>query len=206
MYKQIVLPYSFDALEPYIDALTVEIHYTKHHAIYTKNLNEAAEKAGVAGTDIVVLLSSLNSVSDEDLRTAIRNNGGGYYNHNLYFSTIGPNAGGRPGGLLAGAINQSFGSFEAFSNKISTLAMGQFGSGWAWLSVKPCGSLVVSASANQDNPIMEGNGLIPILAIDVWEHAYYLKYKNLRADYVKAFFNIINWNMVEDNYRIAIGG
>ena len=204
MYKQIELPYSFDALEPYIDKITMETHYTKHHAAYTKNLNSITEKAGLINVDIVTLLSSLNGIPDEAVMVGIRNNGGGFYNHNLYFGAIGPNGGGEPGGMLAGAINQSFGSFGVFAEKISVLATGQFGSGWAWLSVKMDTSLALSASANQDNPLMENRGLIPILAIDVWEHAYYLKYRNLRADYVKAFFNVINWKAVEDNYKNAI--
>ena len=204
MFKQIVLPYSFDALEPYIDALTMEIHYTKHHAAYTKNLNDIAERAGVADVDIVELLSSLDNIPDDATRVDIRNNGGGFYNHNLYFAGLGPNGGGEPTGLLAGAINQSFGDFNTFKEKISALAVGQFGSGWAWLSVKPDNGLVVSASPNQDNPLMENAGLTPIFGIDVWEHAYYLQYKNLRADYVKALFNVIDWNVIGEKYRAAV--
>lgn len=185
MYKQYQLPYAYGALEPHIDALTMETHYSKHHAAYTKNLNDAAEKAGVAGRDITELLANLDSIADSGLRKAIRNNGGGYYNHNLYFSTISPDGGGEPEGALA---------------------LGQFGSGWAWLSAAAGGKLLLSASPNQDNPIIEGSGFVPILGIDVWEHAYYLKYKNLRADYVQAFYNVIDWKAVAANYEQVQNG
>ena len=185
MYKQYQLPYDYEALEPHIDALTMETHYSKHHAAYTKNLNDAAEKAGVAGRDITELLANLDSIADSGLRKAIRNNGGGYYNHNLYFSTISPDGGGEPEGALA---------------------LGQFGSGWAWLSAAAGGKLLLSASPNQDNPIIEGSSFMPILGIDVWEHAYYLKYKNLRADYVQAFYNVIDWKAVAANYEQVQNG
>lgn len=185
MYKQYQLPYAYEALEPHIDALTMETHYSKHHAAYTKNLNDAAEKAGVAGRDITELLANLDSITDSGLRKAIRNNGGGYYNHNLYFSTISPDGGGEPEGALA---------------------LGQFGSGWAWLSAAAGGKLLLSASPNQDNPIIEGSSFVPILGIDVWEHAYYLKYKNLRADYVQAFYNVIDWKAVAANYEQVQNG
>jgi Fe-Mn family superoxide dismutase len=146
----------------------------------------------------------LDRIEDETLRTGIRNNGGGFYNHNLYFMTIGgENKGGKPQGKLAEKIDAAFGSFDEFKEKISALAIGQFGSGWAWLSVTPSGELVLSATANQDNPISLGTGNTPIFTIDVWEHAYYLKYKNLRADYVKAFFDIVNWNEVGRLYEEA---
>ncbi len=204
MYNQIQLPYTFDALEPHIDALTMETHYTKHHAAYTKNLNDAAQKAGVADKEISILLSSLNSLPDEALRKAIRNNGGGFYNHNLYFGTMSPSGGGEPDGAFGSLLEKTFGSFSAFQDELSRLAVGQFGSGWGWLSAGRDGKLVLSSSANQDNPLMEGGGLTPILGIDVWEHAYYLKYKNLRADYVKAFFNVVDWKAVADNYERAI--
>ena len=206
MYSQIKLSYAFDALEPHIDALTMETHYTKHHAAYTKNLNDAAEKAGVADRDIVSLLSNLNSIADEGLRKAIRNNGGGFYNHNLYFGTMSPSGGGQPSGALAKAIDRDFGSFDAFREKLSALAAGQFGSGWGWLSADKSGKLVLSSSPNQDNPLMEGGGLTPILGIDVWEHAYYLHYKNLRADYIKAFFNVVDWAAVAANYDALLAG
>ena len=206
MYQQIQLPYAYDALEPHIDALTMETHYTKHHAAYTKNLNDAAEKAGVADRDIVSLLSNLNSIADEGLRKAIRNNGGGFYNHNLYFGTMSPAGGGQPSGALAKAIDRDFGDFTALKEKLSALAAGQFGSGWGWLSADKSGKLVLSSSQNQDNPLMEGGGLTPILGIDVWEHAYYLHYKNLRADYIKAFFNVVDWAAVAANYDALLAG
>jgi len=206
MFNQIQLSYAYDALEPHIDALTMETHYSKHHAAYTKNLNDAAEKAGVADKEITSLLSSLDSISDEALRKAIRNNGGGFYNHNLYFSTMSPDGGGEPDGFLKDALEKAFGSFPDFQNQLSGLAAGQFGSGWGWLSANRDGKLVLSASANQDNPLMEGKGFVPILGIDVWEHAYYLKYKNLRADYIKAFFNVIDWKAVASNYENIMKG
>ena len=204
MFEQIKLPYAYDALEPHIDALTMETHYSKHHAAYTKNLNDAAQKAGLEGKEITSILSSLESISDEALRKAIRNNGGGFYNHNLYFSTMSPDGGGEPSGILKAELDQTFGSFSAFQDQLSGLAAGQFGSGWGWLSVSKEGKLVLSSSANQDNPFMEGKGNIPILGIDVWEHAYYLKYKNLRADYIKAFFQVVDWKAVADNYEKAL--
>ena len=204
MFQQYELPYSYDALEPSIDALTVEIHHDRHHAAYTANLNALAEKAGVEEWPIERLLANLDKIDDPALRTGLRNNGGGFYNHNLYFSTIGPHAGGRPEGALLEQIEAAFGSFEAFREQIGALAIAQFGSGWAWLSVTPSGKLVLSASANQDNPISLGTGNIPIFTIDVWEHAYYLKYKNLRADYVKNFFNVVNWKAVSENYAKAL--
>jgi len=200
MYIQYQLPYSYEALEPHIDATTMETHYSKHHATYTKNLNEAAEKAAVADQEIVALLSSLEAISDEGLRKVIRNNGGGFYNHNIYFSTISPNGGGEPTGAFADVVTNAFGSFSAFQEELSKLAVGQFGSGWGWLSANADGKLLLSASPNQDNPLIEGKGYTPILGIDVWEHAYYLKYKNLRADYVKAFYNVIDWKVVAENY------
>lgn len=204
MFEQYKLPYSYDALEPHIDALTVETHHSKHHATYTANLNKFAEEAGVSGKEITELLGSLDEISDEKLRTAIKNNGGGFYNHNLYFMTLSPSGGGEPTGILAEKINQAFGSFDSFKEKISALALSQFGSGWAWLSVDKNGGLVLSQSLNQDNPISQKTGNTPIFTIDVWEHAYYLKYKNLRADYVKALFNIVDWNKVTELYNAAI--
>lgn len=206
MFNQIQLPYAYDALEPHIDALTMETHYSKHHAAYTNNLNDAALKAGVADKDISLLLSSLDQISDETLRKAIRNNGGGFYNHNLYFGTMSPNGGGEPEGDLKAALDQAFGSFSDFKDKLSGLAAGQFGSGWGWLSSDRDGKLILSSSPNQDNPLMEGNGHVPILGIDVWEHAYYLKYKNLRADYIKAFFEVVDWNAVAANYANVLKG
>ena len=200
MFEQYKLPFAADALEPVIDQVTVETHHGKHHATYTKNLNDAAEKAGVQDMDIEELLGSLDKIEDEALRKAIRNNGGGFYNHNLYFETICP-GGKAPSAAFAEKIAATFGSQEELEAKLSALAAGQFGSGWAWLSADKDGGLHVSASPNQDNPISEGKGWVPILAIDVWEHAYYLKYKNLRPDYIKALLTIIDWEAVEAKYQ-----
>ena len=200
MFKQITLPYAYDALEPVIDALTVETHYAKHHAAYTKNFNDFAHKAGVADKTIEEVLTSLGSFEDPALRNALRNNGGGFYNHNLYFSTLSPNAAHAPEGPLLDKINETFGSLDSVIKNISAAAAGQFGSGWSWLSANESGELMVSASPNQDNPIIEGTGFVPLLAVDVWEHAYYLKYRNLRPDYIKALFEIIDWKKVEELY------
>ncbi|MBR6229419.1 MAG: superoxide dismutase [Eubacterium sp.] len=200
MFEQVKLNYASDGLEPQIDKLTIETHYGKHHALYTKNLNDAAEKAGVADKDIEELLATLDSVSDEGLKKALRNNGGGYYNHNLYFSTLSSEGNDTPVGELKAKIDEKFGSFDALKDELTKLALGQFGSGWAWLSADKNGDLMVSASPNQDNPISEGTGFIPILAIDVWEHAYYLNYKNLRADYVAKLFEIMDWKIIGENY------
>ncbi len=200
MYTQYKLPYAYDALEPHIDALTMETHYSKHHAAYTKNLNDAVAKAGV-NKEIEELLRSLGDIEDPAVRQAIRNNGGGFYNHNLYFSTMGPDGGKEPTGAFSKLLEQEFGSVSALQDKLGALATGQFGSGWAWLSANRDGKLVLSSSPNQDNPLMEGMGYVPILGIDVWEHAYYLKYKNLRADYVKAFYNVVRWDAVAENYE-----
>ena len=204
MFEQVKLSYAADALEPYVDTLTVETHYGKHHATYTKNFNDAAEKAGLADKTAEEILGNLDAVADEGLRKALRNNGGGYYNHNLYFSTLSPT----PGAIsekLKAAIEEAFGSVDAVIEKLSALAAGQFGSGWAFLSVTPDGKVAISASPNQDNPISEGTGNTPILALDVWEHAYYLKYKNLRPDYIKAFFKVLDWGAVSNLYEKAIG-
>lgn len=203
MYEQIKLGYSYDALSPYIDALTVETHYGKHHAAYTKALNEAAAKAGVDSVPIEKLLSSLDKIADEDLRRAIKNNGGGFFNHNLYFSVLSPNPQKEPDGKLKDAVEKSFGSFENLKAQLKSNALSQFGSGWAWLNADKDGNLSVSKSPNQDNPYSEGKNLVPILALDVWEHAYYLKYKNLRADYVDAFFEVADWKTVGENYLRA---
>ena len=200
MFKQYELPYAYDAIEPHIDAMTMELHYSKHHAGYTKNLNDAVEKAGVDKC-IEGLLSTLEEIKDPKLMNAIRNNGGGYYNHNLYFATISPNGGGEPGGAFGKLLGDTFGGFAGFQEKLSQFALGQFGSGWAWLSANKKGELLLSSSPNQDNPIIEKSEYKPILGIDVWEHAYYLKYKNVRADYVRAFFNVIDWKVVEEGYE-----
>ena len=201
MFTQYQLPYGYDALEPHIDTLTMETHHGKHHATYTKNFNDAVEKTGLGDKTVEEILANLNQVSDEALRKALRNNGGGFYNHNLYFSTLSPNGGKAPTGALAAQIEKDFGSFDALVEKLSTAAATQFGSGWAFLSKKPDGSLVVSQSLNQDNPISEGTGNKPIMCIDVWEHAYYLKFKNLRPDYIKTLFNVIDWELVAKNYE-----
>jgi Fe-Mn family superoxide dismutase len=187
------LPYAFDALEPHIDARTMEIHHGKHHATYVTNLNAALEKyPALQSKSIEALLREINSVPEE-IRTAVRNNGGGHMNHTLFWEIMGPNAGGEPTGALADAINQSFGSFAAFKEQFAKAGLGRFGSGWAWL-IKQDGRLIIESTANQDQPIMEGK--IAILGLDVWEHAYYLKYQNRRADYIAAWWNVVNWNEV----------
>lgn len=193
------LSYSYDALEPHIDARTMEIHYSKHHQAYTTNLNAAIEGTDLAGKSIEDILTSL------DLNNkAVRNNGGGFYNHNLFWEVMAPNAGGEPTGELATAINEAFGSFEAFKDAFSKAGATQFGSGWAWLCVKN-GKLEVCATANQDNPLMPGIGCegTPILGLDVWEHAYYLNYQNRRPDYINAFFNVVNWDVAAKKYAEA---
>ncbi len=205
MYNQIELAYRFDALEPRIDALTMETHYTKHHAAYTKNLNDAISKIDLKAVPIERLLSSLDDIKDESLRKTIRNNGGGFYNHNLYFDIIRPNNATTVSGELALAISSEFNDVDELIKQLTTLALGQFGSGWAWLSTDRTGKLSVSATANQDNPLMFDPNLTPILGIDVWEHAYYLKYRNLRADYVKSFFEVVDWNVVSKHYLKALG-
>ena len=201
MYEQIKLPYATDALEPHIDKLTVETHHGKHHATYTKTFNELAEKAGMANLSAEELLASLDKVSDATLRQGLKNQGGGYYNHNLYFEMFSPNPAKAPTGKLAEAIDKTFGSLDALKEQLTTAATTQFGSGWAWLSTDKTGKLAVSKTGNQDNPISEGTGMIPILALDVWEHAYYLKYKNLRADYIKEFFEVLDWAKVSARYE-----
>ena len=201
MFKQLELPYSFDSLEPYIDTLTMETHYGKHHAAYTNALNDAAQKAGVQDMPIEELLSSLDKISDENLRRVIRNNGGGFYNHNLYFSIMSPNPLKEPEGELKAAIEKTFGDLAALTDALKNAAVGRFGSGWAWLVSDKNGVLSVTSSPNQDNPFSEGSDLIPILGIDVWEHAYYLKYKNLRGDYINGFFEVLDWKAVGENYK-----
>ena len=202
-FTQVKLEYGYDALEPVLDTLTMETHYGKHHATYTATLNKLLEEAGAAGkfSTIEELLAGLSQI-DEAKRTAIRNNAGGYYNHNLYFTTLAPLSENvhEPAGALAEQINKQFGSLEKLKEELKGLALSQFGSGWAWLSKAPDGSLVTSKSLNQDNPISEGSGNTPIFCIDVWEHAYYLKYKNLRAAYVDELFSIVNWAKVSELY------
>ncbi len=191
------LPYAHDALEPHIDARTMEIHHSKHHAGYTNKLNTAIEGTSLEGKSIDEILNGLDMNNK-----AVRNNGGGFYNHSLFWEVMSPNGGGSPSGELASAINESFGSFEAFKDAFANAAKTQFGSGWAWLCVHKGGKLDVCGTPNQDNPLMPGVGCggTPILGIDVWEHAYYLNYQNRRPDYVEAFFNVINWDAVAERY------
>ena len=191
------LKFAKDALEPYIDAQTVEIHHGKHHQTYVDNLNKAVEGTKYADMDIEELIKNLNDLPEE-LRTPVRNHGGGHYNHAIYWETIGPNGKGKPDGDLAKKIDETFGSFEAFQEKMEEAAKTQFGSGWAWLVVKD-GELSIEKSLNQENPIT--NGKYPILTVDVWEHAYYLKYQNRRPEYVKNWWNIVNWDAVEEKYE-----
>lgn len=191
------LPYAHNALEPNIDAQTMEIHHGKHHAGYTSKLNAAIEGTDMAGKSIEDLLANHSD------NAAIRNNGGGYYNHCLFWEVMGPNGGGTPSGALATAINEAFGSFEEFKNTFSNAAATQFGSGWAWLCVNKGGKVEVCSTPNQDNPLMPSVGCsgTPILGLDVWEHAYYLKYQNRRPDYIDAFFNVVNWDEVSKRYE-----
>jgi Fe-Mn family superoxide dismutase len=194
------LPYPKDALEPHIDAQTMEIHHGKHHNAYVTNLNKAiAGKGDLENKPIEQLISNLSAVP-EDIRTAVRNNGGGHANHSMFWKIMGPNAGGKPSGKLAEDINTTFGSFDAFKEKFEAGGAGRFGSGWVWLVVKN-GKLEIMSTANQDNPIMEG--IKPVLGCDVWEHAYYLKYQNRRPDYLKAWWNVVNWNEVNKYYEAA---
>jgi len=195
------LPYAKDALEPHIDALTMEIHHGRHHNAYVTNLNKALESAPeVAGKSVEDLIANLSAVP-ENVRTAVRNNGGGHANHSLFWTTIGPNAGGAPTGALAQAIDSELGGFEKFKEAFSAAAATRFGSGWAWLAVGKDGKLKVYSLPNQDSPIMEGDK--PLLGLDVWEHAYYLKYQNKRPDYVAAFWNVVDWNKVGALYDAA---
>jgi Fe-Mn family superoxide dismutase len=205
MFEQIKLDYATNALEPWIDQTTVETHHGKHHATYTKTFNELAEKAGMANLPVEELLASLDKVSDATLRQGLKNQGGGYYNHNLYFEMFSPNPSKTPTGKLAEAIDKTFGGLDTLKEQLTTAATTQFGSGWAWLSTDKSGNLYVSNSLNQDNPISEGTGQIPLIALDVWEHAYYLKYKNLRPDYINAFWEILDWKKVEKRYEGIIG-
>jgi len=195
------LSYAYDALEPHVDAQTMEIHHSKHHQTYTNNLNAAIEGTDLGKQPAESLLCDLNSVP-ENLRTAVRNNGGGYVNHNMFWTVMSPKGGGAPSGELASAIDKSLGSFEAFKDAFTKAALGRFGSGWAWLSVTPEKTLVVESTANQDSPLSHGN--TPILTLDVWEHAYYLRYQNRRPDYIAAFYNVINWDEVTQRYQAAL--
>ena len=195
------LPYAYDALEPYIDAKTMEIHHSKHHNAYVSNLNKALEKAArLQGAPLETLLGDLASVPEE-IRGAVRNNGGGHFNHSLFWQLMGKGKGGSPVGKLAGAIKSGFGSFEAFQKELQQAALTRFGSGWAWLSLEKNGELLVHSTPNQDSPLAEGR--VPILGIDVWEHAYYLKYQNRRPEYVEAWWNVVDWERANANYLKA---
>lgn len=200
-YELPPLPYATDALEPHFDAMTMEIHHDRHHATYVNNLNAAIEGLEIGDKSVENLISDLQSLP-ENVRTAVRNNGGGHANHSLFWQVLSPNGGGNPSGEVAEAIKSEFGSFEAFQEKFNTAAVKRFGSGWAWLVVKN-GKLEVTSTPNQDSPLMEG--ATPILGLDVWEHAYYLKYQNKRPDYIKAFWNIVNWDEVNKRYLAARG-
>ena len=200
-FKPVKLGYAYDALEPYIDAKTMETHYSKHHVGYANKLNDAVKGTDMEGKTIEEILKGLDMENK-----AVRNNGGGFYNHNLYWEIKAPKAGGEPTGALAEAINKDFGSFENFKNQFSDAASKQFGSGWAWLVVDKSGKLMVGSTPNQDNPLMPNVGIsgTPILGIDVWEHAYYLHYQNKRPDYISAFYNVINWDAVTKKYEATM--
>jgi Fe-Mn family superoxide dismutase len=191
------LPYGYDALEPYIDEQTMRIHHDKHHVGYTTKLNAALDGSGFEGKSIEELLTGLSSLP-EGIRTAVRNNGGGHYNHSLFWEIMAPNAGGKPEGELAAAIDRDLGGYDDFVKSFSTAAATRFGSGWAWLVSDSSGKLQVLSTANQDNPLSDG--LFPLLGLDVWEHAYYLKYQNKRPEYIDNFFNLVNWTKVSEHY------
>ena len=192
------LPYSYNALEPHIDAKTMEIHHTKHHQAYINNVNNAIKgKPELENKSVEDLIANLNAVP-EDIRTVVRNNAGGHANHTFFWTIIGPNAGGTPTGKIAARINETFGSFDAFKEKFAEAATKRFGSGWAFLSLTKEGTLEITSTPNQDSPIMDGK--TPLLGIDVWEHAYYLHYQNRRPDYIAAFWNVVNWSEVEKRY------
>ncbi|MRG27901.1 superoxide dismutase [Laceyella tengchongensis] len=195
------LPYAFDALEPHIDAQTMEIHHDRHHATYVNNLNAALEGVEVSATSVEALISNLDALP-ENVRTAVRNNGGGHANHSLFWEILSPNGGGEPTGEVAQAIKDTFGDFDSFKKQFTDAAAKRFGSGWAWLVVKD-GKLAVTSTPNQDSPLMEG--ATPILGLDVWEHAYYLKYQNKRPAYIEAFWNVVNWEEVNKRYLAARG-
>ena len=194
------LPYAFDALEPHIDAQTMQIHHDKHHQAYVDNLNKALAGTDGEGKSLEELMANISAYP-----AAVRNNGGGHYNHTLFWTVLGPNAGGQPSGDLGNAINEAFGSFDAMKEKMNAAGATRFGSGWAWLILKD-GKLDITSTPNQDNPLMDVAEVkgTPILGIDVWEHAYYLKYQNKRPDYLAAIWNVINWNEVEKRYKAAL--
>ena len=198
-YSLPALPYAYTALEPHFDARTMEIHHTKHHNAYIAKVNEAIAGTPMDALTVEQLISDLSSVP-EDKRMIVRNHGGGHYNHSLFWTILAGNGGGKPDGALAAAIDKAFGNFDTFRTKFSEAAMGRFGSGWAWLAVRD-GQLAIESTANQDSPLMEGR--TPILGLDVWEHAYYLNYQNRRADYIAAFFNVVNWTEVARRFAEA---
>ena len=193
------LPYPHDALEPHIDKTTMEIHHGKHHNAYVTNLNKALESASLTGLSLEQLLANDCAAAPENIRTAVRNNGGGHANHSMFWLLMSPNGGGAPKGNVATAINTAFGSFDAFKEKFAAAAAGRFGSGWAWLVKNADGTVEITSTPNQDTPVMQGKN--PILGLDVWEHAYYLKYQNRRPDYVSAWWNVVNWDEVERRYN-----
>jgi Fe-Mn family superoxide dismutase len=196
------LPYANNALEPHIDATTMEIHHDKHHGTYVTKLNDALQGAGVQEQSIEDLCRNINSVP-EKIRGAVRNNGGGHANHSMFWLLLSPQGGGKPSGKLAEAIDSELGGFEKFKESFTNAGLTRFGSGWAWLSVDKSGKLLVESTPNQDNPYMDGR--TPVLGVDVWEHAYYLKYQNKRPDYLAAIWNVINWKEVESRYQKAKG-
>jgi Fe-Mn family superoxide dismutase len=202
MYTLPELPYAYDALEPHIDAKTMEIHHTKHHNTYVTKLNDALKGSNLADQSIEDLCRNLESVP-ENIRMAVRNNGGGHANHSLFWTIMSAKGGGEPSGAIANAIASELGGFEKFKQDFTSAGLNRFGSGWAWLSVDGSGKLAIESTPNQDNPYM--NGRTPVLGMDVWEHAYYLKYQNRRPDYITAFFNVIDWKAVGERYQAATG-
>ena len=205
-YTLPALPYAFDALEPHIDTQTMEIHHTRHHQTYVNNLNAALKDTGLDDKPVEALVSAVDSLP-EAVRTAVRNNAGGHYNHSLFWTVMSPTGGGVPQGELASAIDRDLGGFDAFKDAFTKAALTRFGSGWAWLSVTAASKLVVESSANQDSPLTQGvgSGNTPILGLDVWEHAYYLKYQNRRPEYIVAFYNVVDWAEVARRYAATHG-
>ncbi len=204
-YTLPTLPYAYDALEPHIDAQTMEIHHTKHHQTYINNLNAALEGTPHAGQSVEALVAGIDALPAA-LQAPVRNNGGGHANHSLFWTVMSPQGGGAPQGALARAIDTELGGFDAFKEAFTKAALTRFGSGWAWLSVSPQGRLVVESTGNQDSPLMPGiaSGNTPILGLDVWEHAYYLKYQNRRPEYIAAFYNVVDWEEVARRHHAAI--
>jgi Fe-Mn family superoxide dismutase len=201
VYKIPILGYPYDALQPHIDARTMEIHHTKHHAAYVAGLNKAIENLNLGEPSIEDLLTDIHTLPDE-VQTAVRNHGGGHANHSMFWTILSSNGGGKPRGELAQAIDTQLGGFERFSEDFTKTALGRFGSGWAWLCLNPDGKLVIESTPNQDSPLMYGHR--PVVGLDVWEHAYYLKYQNRRADYVKAFFEVLDWNAAGERFTEAL--